>query len=98
MLAKAIAKETGAVFINVRISNLMSKWFGDAQKLGKFKLEFRTYTLSLMVVYDNVQNFLFGCLDFICIMQPCREGAYLIVMQFSLFFFFNTWFLVCFMF
>ncbi|KAM3319739.1 hypothetical protein P3S67_006939 [Capsicum chacoense] len=34
MLAKAIAKESGAVCINVRISNLMSKWFGDAQKMG----------------------------------------------------------------
>ncbi|KAK9275500.1 hypothetical protein L1049_022767 [Liquidambar formosana] len=33
MLAKAIAKESRAVFINLRISNLMSKWFGDAQKL-----------------------------------------------------------------
>jgi len=35
MLAKAIAKECGAAFINVRMSNLMSMWFGDATKLGK---------------------------------------------------------------
>nr|XP_034926657.1 ATPase family AAA domain-containing protein 1-like isoform X2 [Populus alba] len=34
MRAKAIIREFGAVFINTRISNLMSKWFGDAQKLG----------------------------------------------------------------
>ena len=34
ILAKAIAKESRAVFINVRGSNLMSKWFWNAQKLG----------------------------------------------------------------
>jgi SpoVK/Ycf46/Vps4 family AAA+-type ATPase len=33
MLAKAIAKESNASFINVRAATLQSKWFGDAQKL-----------------------------------------------------------------
>lgn len=33
MLAKAIAKEANACFINVRSATLQSKWFGDAQKL-----------------------------------------------------------------
>ena len=33
LLAKVIAKELGAGFINVQIANIMSKWFGDAQKL-----------------------------------------------------------------
>ncbi|PWA50291.1 P-loop containing nucleoside triphosphate hydrolases superfamily protein [Artemisia annua] len=33
MLAKAIAKESGAFFINVTMSDLMSTYFGDTQKL-----------------------------------------------------------------
>jgi SpoVK/Ycf46/Vps4 family AAA+-type ATPase len=33
MLAKALAKESNACFINVRAAALQSKWFGDAQKL-----------------------------------------------------------------
>ncbi|PWA68944.1 P-loop containing nucleoside triphosphate hydrolases superfamily protein [Artemisia annua] len=35
MLAKAIAKESGAVFINVTMSDLTSKYFGDTEKLGE---------------------------------------------------------------
>ena len=33
LLAKALAKECQACFINVRTSTLQSKWFGDANKL-----------------------------------------------------------------
>lgn len=40
MLAKAIAKESGAFFINIKLANLMSSSFGDAQKLGECILAF----------------------------------------------------------
>ena len=33
MLARAVARESGAVFVNVKLSTLQSKWFGDAQRL-----------------------------------------------------------------
>lgn len=51
MLAKAIAKEAGSVFINVRVSNLMSKWFGDAQKLGKCSLCILLLTVFILIFF-----------------------------------------------
>ncbi|CAA0813052.1 P-loop containing nucleoside triphosphate hydrolases superfamily protein [Striga hermonthica] len=61
MLAKAIAKESGAVFINVRVSNLMSKYFGDAQKLvtAVFTLAYKLQPAIIFI--DEVDSFLGQC-------------------------------------
>ncbi len=50
LLAKAIAKESSAVFINVKTSTLMSKWFGDAQKLGMASISAQSVAFPLLSI------------------------------------------------
>ncbi|KAH9319248.1 hypothetical protein KI387_021017, partial [Taxus chinensis] len=58
LLAKALARESGAVFINIKIANLMSKWFGDAQKLVNAVFTLAHKLQPAIIFIDEVDSFL----------------------------------------
>lgn len=58
MLAKAIAKESNACFINVRAATLQSKWFGDAQKLVTAVFTLASKLQPSIIFIDEIDSML----------------------------------------